>query len=86
MTTAALVAGMIPVAIGQGAGDSSIRAIALVVIGGQTLCLLITLLITPVAFSLFDDMENWFRNFRKPPARLKLVEPLYDEPERHAIN
>src|SRR5208337_4316188 len=58
MTTAALVAGMIPVAIGQGAGDSSIRAIALVVIGGQTLCLLITLLITPVAFSLFDDMEN----------------------------
>ncbi|HEY9158324.1 efflux RND transporter permease subunit [Candidatus Binatus sp.] len=86
MTTAALVAGMIPVAIGQGAGDSSIRAIALVVIGGQTLCLLITLLITPVAFSLFDDMENWLRNFRKPPARLKLVEPLYDEPDRHALN
>src|SRR6202041_1009056 len=65
MTTAALVAGMIPVAIGQGAGDSSVRAIALVVIGGQTLCLLITLLFTPVAFSLFDDAENWFRNFRK---------------------
>ena len=65
MTTAALVAGMIPVAIGQGAGDSSVRAIALVVIGGQTLCLLITLLFTPVAFSLFDDMENWFRSFRK---------------------
>ena len=87
MTTAALVAGMIPVAIGQGAGDSSIRAIALVVIGGQTLCLLITLLITPVAFSLFDDMENWVRKFRKPPARLKLVEPLYeDDSERHAIN
>jgi hydrophobic/amphiphilic exporter-1 (mainly G- bacteria), HAE1 family len=87
MTTAALVAGMIPVAIGQGAGDSSIRAIALVVIGGQTLCLLITLLITPVAFSLFDDMENWFRNLRKPAARLKLVEPLYDdEGERQAID
>jgi HAE1 family hydrophobic/amphiphilic exporter-1 len=87
MTTAALVAGMIPVAIGQGAGDSSIRAIALVVIGGQTLCLLITLLITPVAFSLFDDMENWFRNLRRPPSRLKLVEPLYDdEPERQAID
>ena len=87
MTTAALVAGMIPVAIGQGAGDSSIRAIALVVIGGQTLCLLITLLITPVAFSLFDDMENWFRNLRKPAARLKLVEPLYDdEAERQAID
>ena len=86
MTTAALVAGMIPVAIGQGAGDSSIRSIALVVIGGQTLCLLITLLITPVAFSLFDDMESWFRNFRKPRARLKLVEPHYDELARHAID
>jgi HAE1 family hydrophobic/amphiphilic exporter-1 len=87
MTTAALVAGMIPVAIGQGAGDSSIRAIALVVIGGQTLCLLITLLITPVAFSLFDDMENWFRNLRKPAARLKLVEPDYDdEAARQAID
>jgi len=71
----------------QGAGDSSIRAIALVVIGGQTLCLLITLLITPVAFSLFDDMENWFRNLRKPPSHLKLVEPAYpDEQERHAID
>lgn len=88
MTTAALVAGMIPVAIGQGAGDSSIRAIALVVIGGQTLCLLITLLFTPVAFSLFDDMENWFRKLRKRPPQLKLVEPAYedDEAERSAID
>ncbi|MDB5107505.1 MAG: transporter [Candidatus Binatus sp.] len=87
MTTAALVAGMIPVALGRGAGDSSIRAIALVVIGGQTLCLLITLLITPVAFSLFDDMENWLRIWRRPSARLKLVEPQYDlEPERQAVD
>jgi hypothetical protein len=78
---------MIPVAIGQGAGDSSVRAIALVVIGGQTLCLLITLLFTPVAFSLFDDMENWFRSFRKTPTRLKLVEPAYDdELQREAID
>ena len=65
----------------------SVRAIALAVIGGQTRCLLITPLFTPVAFSLFDDMENWFRNLRKPAARLKLVEPLYDdEAERQAID
>jgi len=75
MTTAALVAGMIPVAVGQGAGASSIRGIALVVIGGQTLCLLITLLITPVAFSLFDDLENWLHGIRRPAGRLKLIEP-----------
>ena len=57
------------------------------VIGGQTLCLLITLLFTPVAFSLFDYKENWFRSFRKPPTRLKLVEPTYDdELEREAID
>jgi hydrophobic/amphiphilic exporter-1 (mainly G- bacteria), HAE1 family len=75
MTTAALVAGMLPVLFGQGAGDSSIRAIAVVVIGGQTLCLLITLLVTPVAYSIFDDIENWFRGKTLAPRRLKLVEP-----------
>ena len=78
MTTAALVAGMIPVALGRGAGDSSIRAIALVVIGGQTLCLLITLLITPVAYSLFDDLESWWHRIRQGKPKLKLVEPAVD--------
>jgi HAE1 family hydrophobic/amphiphilic exporter-1 len=75
MTTAALVAGMIPVALGRGAGDGSVRAIALVVIGGQTLCLLITLLITPVAYSLFDDLETWWHRVRARKPALRLVEP-----------
>src|SRR5436305_9418555 len=47
MTTAALVAGMIPLAVGTGAGAASRRSVAIVVIGGQTLCLLLTLLVTP---------------------------------------
>jgi HAE1 family hydrophobic/amphiphilic exporter-1 len=58
MTTAALVAGMIPLALGGGAGSGSRRTVAIAVIGGQTLCLVLTLLVTPVAYSLFDDVAH----------------------------
>jgi HAE1 family hydrophobic/amphiphilic exporter-1 len=55
MTTFALVAGMTPMAFGTGPGSGSRRSVAIMIIGGQTLCLLLTLLVTPVAYSLFDD-------------------------------
>jgi|YelNatPaOPRAMG01_1025707.scaffolds.fasta_scaffold01793_18 HAE1 family hydrophobic/amphiphilic exporter-1 len=74
MTTAALIAGMIPVAFGTGVGAASHRGIAIVVIGGQALCLFITLLITPVAYSLFDDLENWWKRRVLGRPALKLVE------------
>jgi HAE1 family hydrophobic/amphiphilic exporter-1 len=55
MTTLSIVAGLIPTAIGLGAGAAQRSAVAVTIIGGQMLCLLPTLLVTPVAYSLFAE-------------------------------
>src|SRR5882762_9753652 len=64
MTTISIIAGMLPIAFGRGSGAGSRASMAVTIIGGQVLCLMLTLLGTPVAYSYFDDLREW------TPARL----------------
>ncbi len=66
MTTMTLIAGMLPLALGTGPGAEERRAVAVVVIGGQALCLLLTLVVTPVAYSLLDDLKIFRQSVPAP--------------------
>ncbi|HJZ54965.1 MAG TPA: efflux RND transporter permease subunit, partial [Gemmataceae bacterium] len=61
MTTIMLVAAMIPIAMGRGPGASARASMAKVILGGQLLSLLLSLLVTPVAYSLWDDLTAKLR-------------------------
>jgi hydrophobic/amphiphilic exporter-1 (mainly G- bacteria), HAE1 family len=68
MTTLTLVAGMLPLALGNGPGAEERRSIAVLVIGGQSLALFLTLIVTPVAYSFFEDLRAWKRRVRERTA------------------
>jgi len=95
MTTIAIVAGMLPIAFGRGAGSGSRASMAVTIIGGQLLCLLLTLLVTPVVYSYFDgmrtlkpsDLLGLLRLKKRDPASAPAVVPVFPgEAERTRVD
>ena len=70
MTTFSIVAGLIPTALGIGVGSAQRSAIAVTIIGGQTLCLLLTLLVVPVTYEVFEEARE---ALRRVPLRARLA-------------
>ncbi len=76
MTTVMLVAAMIPMALGTGPGAGSRSSMAKVILGGQALSLVLTLLVTPVSYSIFDGIGGWVRG------RMRRDEPFLESSDR----
>ncbi|HQS32833.1 MAG: RND transporter [Polaromonas sp. 24-62-144] len=77
MTTLAMGAGMLPIATGFGAADSSFRSpMAVAVIGGLITSTVLSLLVVPAVFTYLDDLEQWIsRTVARLRGRPVPVEP-----------
>ena len=70
MTTVALILGMLPVALALGRGSEFRETIGITIIGGMSLSTVLTLLVIPCSYTIFDDLSNgigavWKRVFSR---------------------
>jgi len=67
MTTTAMIAGMLPIAAGIGAGAEARAPMAIAVVGGLFMSTLLTLIVVPVVFTYMDDLQRWIISvFHRP--------------------
>jgi hydrophobic/amphiphilic exporter-1 (mainly G- bacteria), HAE1 family len=68
MTTLTVILGNMPIALGLGSGSEMRSPMSVAVIGGLTLSLLLTLIMIPCTYTIFDDISNFFSRLlgRKP--------------------
>jgi hydrophobic/amphiphilic exporter-1 (mainly G- bacteria), HAE1 family len=79
MTTFAFIAGMIPLVTAKGVGSGYNRATAGVVVGGQAMSLILTLVTVPVIYSVFDDLIQFFwRVFGSKPTTIEVPPAAHD--------
>jgi HAE1 family hydrophobic/amphiphilic exporter-1 len=76
MTTLALIAGMIPVAIGHGEGADFRAPLGRAVIGGTITSTLLTLLVIPTVYEILDDFRSWVGSKLRRRARAGAGEPV----------
>ncbi len=76
MTAFSTVAGILPIAIGFGAGAESRRPMGVAVVGGMVTSTFLTLLIIPVVYTLFSDLAHWLRRGSKPVTPLPQPEQV----------
>ena len=83
MTTVAMIAGMLPIALGFGSGGEARRPLGLAVVGGLVVSQLLTLYITPVIYIYFERLQGAFGKI--PVRRSKIMEVLSEPGESHGL-
>jgi multidrug efflux pump subunit AcrB len=82
MTTIAMGAGMLPIAVGFGAADASFRSpMAIAVIGGLITSTVLSLLVVPAVFTYVDDVEHWIGRTVRRLRGIRDPEPAVPAPD-----